>query len=164
MSNGDGQCIGGSFDYWDLDYDGDGDTTECAAALSNGSGDLTDGVVALNNWFVVENAAGTGPYVGWADRNTAITFRFAHAIDFNTVTIYVDDANGVGGVTVPLSVNITVGTNSLRNFPLTDPGTSTPTSFTLNVGDETGDRVVVELVRRTQWIMLSEVEFSTARV
>ena len=52
----------GSFQYWDQIYNGAGCVTCDNAALSGGRGDLTDGVIAANNWNIDEAPAGNGPY------------------------------------------------------------------------------------------------------
>jgi len=63
--NGDGQAHGGSYNYWDGTYTGSGSTTTDGAALSGGTGALTDGVISTQPWYNVSNVAGTGQYVGW---------------------------------------------------------------------------------------------------
>ncbi|MBL8499530.1 MAG: hypothetical protein JNL77_02930, partial [Nitrosomonas sp.] len=55
----------GSYNYWDETYSGAGCVTCDNAVLSGGRGDLTDGIIAADNWFVTEAPAGNGPYVGW---------------------------------------------------------------------------------------------------
>ena len=65
MPNGNGQAVGGSFNYWDLNYTGTGSTTTDGAALSGGVGDLTDGYVEAQSWNNIESGSGSGPYVGW---------------------------------------------------------------------------------------------------
>ncbi|WP_156797016.1 hypothetical protein [Nitrosomonas sp. Is79A3] len=52
----------GSYNYWDETYTGSGCVTCDNAALTGGRGDLTDGIVATDNWFVTEAPAGNGPY------------------------------------------------------------------------------------------------------
>lgn len=54
----------GSFTYYDETYNGSGNPQGTLSALSGGLGDLTDGVIASQNWNVAEQAA-NGPYVGW---------------------------------------------------------------------------------------------------
>ena len=62
-------------------------------------GDLTDGVVAGDNWFNTKNNEGSGPYVGWREIDPTITF--ATPVTLETVRVHVDDANGNGGVSTP---------------------------------------------------------------
>ena len=89
MLNGNGVASSGNFNYWDLNYSGAGATTVDNAALSGGLGDLTDGVIASDNWINVENLAGTGPYVGWRHvvaPDPKVTFRFAGPIDLDSIS------------------------------------------------------------------------------
>lgn len=58
MPNGNGTATGGFFNYWDRDYTGNGSVAPISAphtndgeALSGGLGDLTDGVIATQDWF-----------------------------------------------------------------------------------------------------------------
>ena len=131
MLNGNGQAIGGSFNYWDKNYTGSGNTNQDNAPLSGGLGDLTDGVIATDNWLNVENVAGEGPYVGWLSLDPTITFNFANIVNIDSVTIYVDDYNGVGAgnVRVPHSVNLSMGGASFSSGTLVDPPSSAPTSL-----------------------------------
>lgn len=100
--NGDGMAHGGSFNYWDKLYNGSGNTSVDGASLSGGTGDLTDGIVASDFWFNVENAAGTGPYVGWRGdigvHNPLVTFHFAGLPTISLISIHLDNslAGGVG--------------------------------------------------------------------
>ena len=106
--NGDGQASGGSFNYWDKNYTGSGATTTDGAALTGGVGDLTDGVVASNFWFNVENAAGEGPYVGWYARRTlnpTVTFNLAGTPTVNEIRIHLDNSR-VGSVFSPAAILI----------------------------------------------------------
>jgi hypothetical protein len=143
----------GSYNYWDQSYTGLGNTTLDNAPLTGGLGDLTDGVIAADNWNVVEAPAGNGPYVGWTI-NPTITFHFAPDVVINSITIHVDDANGFGGVSVPDGVRINGGPLIL----LTDPVSSAPLSFLFDGLNLSGD-VNLELIRRNSWLMLSEVDF-----
>ena len=93
--------------------------TTDGAPLSGGLGDLTDGVIATDNWVVTEPPAGNGPYVGWTI-DPVITFNFAPGTTVNAMTIYVDDANGNGGVSTPGGVRINGG----APIGLADPATA----------------------------------------
>ena len=101
MVNGNGQASNGSFNYWDLEYTGAGSTNVDGSPLSGGLGNLTDGVIATDNWFNTENGAGTGPYVGWLSTDPVIDFFFAAITSFNSITFNVDDSEGAGGVSQP---------------------------------------------------------------
>lgn len=163
MPNGYGLASGGSFNYWDGSYSGVGSTTTDGALLSGGLGDLTDGLIAPDNWFgfAVENGAGTGPYVGWRGINPVISFNFATLATLDTVRIHVDDANGVGGVSTPASVTISDGSTS-QNFLITDPSGDDPFWIELNVTalGFTGTSFDLTLIRNNDWVFASEVEFT----
>lgn len=150
----------GSFNYWDEIYSGSGNKTANLAPLSGGLGDLTDGIIANNNWYPLEQPAGNGPYVGWSSINPQITFYFGTDVIINQLTIYVDDSNNWGGVMVPGSANISMGGANV-NFSITDPSTSHPIAVTFSGLNLTGTYLDLTLNRRYgyKWIMLSEVTF-----
>ena len=127
--------------------------TTDGAPLSGGLGDLTDGVIATDNLFVAEAPAGNGPYVGWTI-DPVITFNFAPGTTVNAITIYVDDANGSGGVSTPGGVRINGG----APIGLVDPATAVPLSFTFSDLNLTGP-ITLELGRNSQWVFMSEVTF-----
>lgn len=143
----------GSFQYWDQIYTGAGCVTCDNAALSGGRGDLTDGIIAANNWFVDEAPAGNGPYVGWT-LNPTITFHWTSAITLNSLTFYLDDANGAGGVSAPSSIVVDGVSHAVA-----DPAGSAPFAFTVSGLSFTGTDLVVTLNRRNSWVFLSEVSF-----
>jgi hypothetical protein len=154
MPNGNGVASGGSFNYWDRSYNGSGSVTTDNAPLSGGLGDLTDGVIATQNWNLVENVAGTGPYVGWRNLDPTITFQFASTASFDSVVIDFDDSDGNGGVAAPLGVVIN-GTN----FAISDPAGSAPFAATFQLGGLNTSQIVIQIKRRAQWVFASEVRF-----
>ena len=143
----------GSYQYWDQTYTGSGCLTCDNASLAGGRGDLTDGVIATDNWFVTEAPPGNGPYVGWT-LNPTITFHWATAVSIDSLTLYLDDANGAGGVSVPSGVVVN-GTT----FAIADPAGSAPFSFTASGLAFTGTVLTLTLNRSNQWVFLSEVSF-----
>nr|WP_321467408.1 PEP-CTERM sorting domain-containing protein [uncultured Desulfobulbus sp.] len=147
----------GSYEYWDESYNGAGNTTVSGAALSGGLGDLTDGVIATGNWYVVEQPQGPGPYVGWSNIDPEIIFHFAGNTVFDSVTIYFDDANGAGGVSAPTGVTIN-GTY----FSVNDPTGSDPFSVSFTLGNLTTDTLSIVLARGNQWVFASEFTFASA--
>ena len=157
MINGNGRASGGSFNYWDRQYDGLVSTTTDGAFLSGGTGDLTDGVIATQNWFQVENTAGTGPYVGWLQVNPTITFNFDPGTSINAISLHLDDSNGAGGVAPPISVRIEAAGYD-ETFQVADPPSGAPFSVTYDNLSLTGP-VDITLTRQNAWIFLSEVEF-----
>ena len=157
MLNGDGQAHGGSFNYWDKAYTGTGSTTTDHAALSGGTGDLTDGVIATSNWFNTENVSGTGPYVGWLDYNPTIDFLFAGLTSFASMTFYFDDSNGYGGVNRPGSVNVN-GTT----YIVPQDASAAPFAYTVNLAGLVTKDLSVSIFATDRWIFLSEVTFDGA--
>ena len=123
------------------------------AALANGLGDLTDGIIATDNWFVVETPAGNGPYVGWT-LDPTITFHFAPSTSIDSINIYYDDSNGAGGVSTPASFTIN-GTT----YGVVDAPGSAPNVFTLSGLGFVGDTFTLTANRNNSWVFLSEVTF-----
>jgi hypothetical protein len=154
MDNGDGTFNGGTYNYWDLNYSGSASTNVDGSPLSGGLGDLTDGVIATDNWFNTENGAGTGPYVGWLNNNPIIDFFFDAVLAFTSVTFYVDDADGAGGVSTPGSITVN-GTNYLVSDPLGDD----PFAITLDLTGLEASALNVQIFAANQWVFVSEVTF-----
>jgi len=148
----------GSYNYWDETYSGVGCVTCDNAALTGGRGDLTDGIVATDNWFVTEAPPGNGPYVGWT-LDPVITFHWNSTVNISSATFYFDDADGAGGVSAPASVTV-----DGINFPIADPIGSAPFSFVANGFSFTGNDLVVSIQRNNAWVFLSEVEFNAAPI
>jgi len=145
----------GSYEYWDETYTGAGCVTCTFAPLSGGLGDLTDGVIATDNWYVTEAPPGNGPYVGWT-LDPTITFNFAPSTAIDSISIYYDDSNGAGGVSTPRSFII----NGVVYNVVDDPG-SAPGVFTLSGLGFLGDTFTVTAVRNNSWVFLSEVSFAS---
>jgi len=148
----------GSYNYWDETYSGAGCVTCDNAALTGGRGDLTDGIIAADNWFVTEAPVGNGPYVGWTI-DPVITFHWNTPVNITSVTFYFDDSNGSGGVSSPASVTVD-GTT----FPIADPLGSAPFAFVADGLSFSGNDLVVSITRSNSWVFLSEVEFNAAPV
>lgn len=155
--NGDGQASGGSFNYWDLGYSGSGNKTTDGALLSGGTGDLTDGVVADRTWNLVENSAGTGPYVGWRPgftTNPTISFTLEKPTRLSEIRVHLDNS-GFGGVFAP--AQILVNGNAVAFTPPV-PGTIGWVSLT--DFDLTGDTFRLTLDQAgVNWVFVSEVQF-----
>lgn len=144
----------GSYNYWDETYSGVGNTTTDGAPLSGGTGDLTDGVVATDNWYVVEAPAGNGPYVGWTI-DPVITFNFSSLVSIDSVTIYADDSDGAGGVSLPTGVTID---GTLYDVDETMAGAN-PKALTFSGLDLDVTSLDIQLHRSNQWVFVSEVQF-----
>ena len=145
----------GTYNYFDDDYDGDGNNSQPLAPLTNGLGDLTNGEIATAHWNVTN-----GPYVGWVSIDPTITFHFNGTVNIDVVTLYLDDSGGGGGVYVPDDVTIVMGGQTLV-FPCSDPPGSEPFAFTLEDLDLSGDVLELTIADHSTsgYMMLSEVEF-----
>ena len=144
----------GSYNYWDETYTGAGCVTCDNSSLTGGKGDLTDGTIANDNWFVTEAPPGNGPYVGWT-LDPVITFHWNASTVVNSVTFYLDDSNGAGGVSAPSGIIVN---GNLYVVP--EPAGSAPFSFTAGSVGFTGTDLQVQLLRKNSWVFLSEVEFN----
>lgn len=148
----------GSFNYWDDSYTGSGNNQQNGASLTGGLGDLTDGVIATQNWNLVEGPTGPqGPYVGWVNTNPTVNFHFGSVVNIDTITVYADDANGYGGVAAPLSITIN-GTN----FSVTDPSSADPLVLTFDNLSLTTADIDITFYRRSSWVFVSEVTFENS--
>lgn len=165
MPNGYGMASGGSFNYWDKSYTGSGNPSQDYSPLSGGLGDLTDGVIATENWHLVENVEGTGPYVGWnLGEPWLITFQFAQAQTFETVTVWYDDPDGLGDVAPPAAFTVTVNGVTQR-FEISDAAGAVPTFSVLTLQPGmVGSSLVLGVERFNNGVMLSEVQFTATPV
>ncbi len=165
MANGSGTASGGQYNYWDANYNGSGATTTDGAALSGGLGDLTDGVVATDNWFNVENLAGSGPYVGWRSNvtpNPVVTFFFGAPVDIDLIRVHADDSGGNGGVNLPSSVLITWGGGSVSvNVVDPDPASTAPAWLDFGgLGISQVSSLSVQFFNSNTWVFVDEVSFA----
>jgi len=155
--NGDGQASGGSFNYWDLSYSGLGSTNVDGAALSGGSGDLTDGAAAGDFWFNTETIAGTGPYVGWYAPHTpnpTVTFNFAGGQTITQIGIHLDNS-WAGGVYAPAAILVDGVAQAFTPVAIGSIGWSYITGLNL-----TGASHTVQFQQaQGGWTFVSEVTF-----
>ena len=132
------------------------------STLAGGKGDLTDGLVAANNWNITP-----AEFVGWSQYyvpNPEITFHFAQVMDISDVSIHMNW--GYSASSVDFSVDRTTWINRVINLP--DP----PTGANFQAGFAglglTGDTLVMRLNDRSpfywnstlvsaDWILISEV-------
>ena len=164
MNNGHDFASGGSFNYWVRDYTGTGSVPPTGAPhandgefLTGGLGDLTDGIIPTQDWFLVENLSGAGTYVGWRNFDPTITFNFGASVAIDTVTLYLADTNN-GGVAPPGSVDID-GTN----YAISDPAGTDPFSVSFSGLGFLGTSMSIQLFRSDQWVFISEVTFADAQ-
>ena len=142
--------------YLDDSYNGSGNKTVSYDKLSGGLGDLTDGVIASQNW-----RDSPGPYVGWNNLHTpVITFHFSTKVTINTINVYVDDSNGDGSVNLPGSVRIQMGSYD-NSFVVSELAGAEPKLLQYTGLNLRGTKLVLTLNHRTDavWLMASEITF-----
>lgn len=146
----------GSYTYWDESYTGSGNTQVDLSPLSDGTGDLTDGIIATQNWNIVEPPAGNGPYVAWSTVTPVITFFFDQLYDFTSVTFHFDDSNGTGGVQPPSEVSVNGVSGAVPN-----PTLGAPFAYVLDLTSLAPTDSLEATIFRTgmNWVFLSEVTF-----
>ncbi len=150
----------GSYEYFDESYSGSGNPLAALSPLSGGLGDLTDGLVATQNWDIVEPPLGAGPYVGWSSIDPTITFNFAAGTDIDQIDFYFDDSE-YGGVYAPGSVDI-----GASNYAIADPAGTAPFLFSLDgLGMTNVTTLDITINRRDIvngdkiWVFVSEIDF-----
>lgn len=161
--NGDGNAAGGTYNYWDKNYSGAGATTTDGAALTGGSGDLTDGVVAAGIWHTVETGAGTGPYVGWREfytSNPLLTFHFGGSPTINGINIHLDNS-GIGGVFAPTAILVDGVSQAFTGPSLGTIGWASITGLNLTGGSHT---IQFNQLSGGNWVFASEVTFAGSAV
>ena len=147
----------GSFNYRDFAYipcAGICDTT--GAALSGGTGKLTDGVSPALDWF--QQGQNT-QWVGWDSGqgllNPAVTFNFSQSVTVNTVTIWASNSR-TGGVALPSS--IAIGGSNFVIAP--DLGNTSPRALVFSALNFTGSSLTVQLNQSASpWVIIGEVSF-----
>ena len=169
--NGEGQVVGGNYNYWDGSYTGGtGNPTEdgyFGSYLSGGSGQLTNGQITEVPWYDDSNDEGTGAYVGWFTFDPVITFNFSSDVTIDTVELNMD-ASAIGGVYLPADVVID-GTSYSVDQSL--DGSQAPIELTFSGLDLTGNSLTIELDRRVDpnysaylsdghdWVFLNQAQF-----
>ena len=151
MLNGD---TNGDVSFWDDSYTGRGNTEADRSRLRRGLGDLTDGIIATQNWDEVEGDG--GPYVGWSSRAKNITFLFDKDYAFTSATFHFDGSGGGDGAGGPTRIRVN---GVWETIPTAG---SDPFAYTfdfMRMADT--DRISVRIVRGrdTDWTLLSEVTF-----
>lgn len=146
----------GLYTYYDDSYNGSGNPGQALSPLSGGLGDLTDGLIATQNWRTDHQL-----YVGWKTIDPTITFHFAGTVAIDRVILHVDDSNGDGGVNPPQDVRISMGGVTF-DFHVTNPPGSAPCALEFGDLGLAGDTMQVTIYDHTtvsSYMMLSEVEF-----
>lgn len=149
----------GSFDYRDFTYlpCPASNCTTTAAALSGGTGKLTDGVSPVLDWFQQGSATS---WVGWDSgqglANPTVTFFFSQSVTVNTVTIWETNSRS-GGVAQPGSIVIGGVSHPLS----ADTINLTPHAVTFTSLNLTGSSIAIQFNQAAgfQWLMIGEVSF-----
>lgn len=135
-------------------------TTSGPYTYLDSGNELLDGFIMTNGWgnsvMTVDNA---GPYVGWNTSNPQITFYFSNTVNLDSLTLFADDANGVAGVFIPNSVDISMGGVTLSNLAITNPPEANPVALNFSNLGLSGTSLTLNVVGSGQWTMLSEVQF-----
>jgi hypothetical protein len=148
----------GSYDYRDFTYspcNGVCDVT--GASLSGGTGKLTDGVSPSLSWYQYGLYT---PWVGWdvnqGGSNPTVTFNFNGPVHIESMTVWVDNTIGTGGVYLPSSISI-----GGQNFTISpDNANPNPRAYTYSGLNINGGSVNVQFFQSTyQWLMVGEVSF-----
>ena len=150
----------GSYVYQDINYSNcpASDCTTTGAALSGGTGRLTNGVIPTTDWNVGSNSAG---WIGWESgetngANPAVTFNFAGPSTINSISIWYDNSLGTGGVTEPASASI-----DGSNYAFAPNTVEGPQNVTLSGLNISGGSVSVQFFQGAdEWIMIGQVSFN----
>jgi len=154
----------GSYNYRDFTY------SNCAglcdvtnAALSGGTGKLTDGVSPNLSWYQYgENT----PWVGWdfgqGQLDPTVTFKFNGTVNIDSITVWVDNSLGAGGVWHPASISVD-GDSFALPLDSVDPS---PRAYTFSNLDIIGSSVTLQFFQQPnwQWLMVGEVSFDGSAV
>lgn len=153
----------GSYDYRDFTYlpcpANACDTT--SAPLSGGLGKLTDGVSPTGSWYTYGLAT---PWVGWEygvqdNTNPTVTFNFGSAKNVDSVTVWLDNTIGYGGVGLPTAVVI----DGVAHTIAPDSVNPDPRPYTFTGLGLTGSSATVQFLQNidngTPWVMVGEVSF-----
>lgn len=171
LPNGQGTCVGGSFDYFDESYSGIGSTTTCGAALSGGLGQLTDGITTPNTDWQFDY--GDGPafrWVGWLDINPVIVFDFGFIQNFATIRLFTNNSQS-GGVFLWTSTQFEFSDDGITYTPgvtrTPSPAENADTTarfIDTAVSGNSGRyvRVSVGDSGGSAWTFLSEIAFDSA--
>jgi hypothetical protein len=152
----------GTFNYRDFTYSNCAGVCDITnSSLSGGTGKLTDGVFPTQSWYQYGEAT---PWVGWdgnqGQSNPVVTFNFGGIVDIDSITVWVDNSIGAGGVWHPASISVD-GINFL--LPL-DSGDPLPRAYTFSGLDIIGSSVTLQFSQQLSypWLMVGEVSFEGA--
>lgn len=148
----------GSFDYRDFTYSPcNGVCGVTNAALSGGTGKLTDGVKPAQSWYQQGELT---QWVGWdqaqGQLNPTVTFFFSGSVAIDSVTVWVDNTLGAGGVMLPDQVAI----NGQVFDVLPDMVDPAARGYTFSGLGFHGSSIDVQFFQNgAPWLMVGEVSF-----
>lgn len=148
-----------TFNYRDFSYvPCNGVCDVSGAALSGGTGKLTDGLSPNSDW---DQEGQLTSWVGWDSfqpgaTNPSIVFNFGSVQTVQTVTVWSSNSRS-GGVALPGA--ITIGGNVFTITP--DLAVTTPRALVFSGLNITGGSLTVQLDQAAgfNWVMIGEVSF-----
>ena len=153
----------GSFNYRDFTYSPCGGVCDVTnSALSGGTGKLTDGVTPATSWYTQGELT---QWVGWdtsqGQFNPDVTFHFAGVQNIDSVSVWVDNSIGAGGVYLPSSISI----NGVNFLVAPDNSNPDPRLLTFSGLGITASSVDVQFFQTNgyPWLMVGEVMFDGGR-
>jgi hypothetical protein len=172
----------GAYEYFDETYNGNGNPGVIYDPLSDGTGQLTDGVASSQHWDAACAAATPAnpcPWVAWLHPTSdfagtiypgltgpvVITFFFDQVYDITSMEIHVDDTDYTfGAVEAPYSASLFDGINTISGNLTNPPANNSPIWISLPTGGLRGDFLTLTLNLRPNatssephWIFLDEV-------
>ncbi len=93
-----------NYSYWDDTYNGSGNTHLDGAALTNGLGQLTDGVIGGAHY---DDNLGNGPAYEWVGWNSPVTIHFFFNAPVTFSNIALRMVQNEAGIIPPSSINFT---------------------------------------------------------
>jgi hypothetical protein len=155
----------GLFNYQDTSYlpCPAANCTTSGAALSGGTGKLTDGVSPTLDWY--QQGTNTS-WVGWDSTqgllNPTVTFNFGSTVTINNVTMWFSNSIG-GGVALPAAVVIAGSSYGITP----DSVNFAPRAVTISGLNITGTSTTVQFLQAlpsSSWVMVGEVSFSSGAI
>lgn len=154
----------GSWDYCDSTYlpDPSHQADVWYSPLSGGTGKLTDGFIATQNYGDYGPVYSPTPYVGWYQVDPTITFHFSGLTSINAVSISVENYYQAF---LPSEIDIAMGATT-KTFALSQDSNLHPRTITwsnLGLSGSTLD-LTLHSSGYYSYVMVSEVQFDGAPV
>ena len=161
MQNGES----GTYPLRDDAYDGTGSVTTDGSALSGGRGQLTDGVVGVDDWALDIGNGRAQEWVGWNSIQPTVTFDFGQTVQLGQASIHVNNFGTEG-------VNLFATTTF--EFSTDDVSFGDPITYTTSPqqrADTTARYIYIGISREARyvrvsfadgdgpWILISEIAF-----